>query len=152
MLLLDEPDAEFSSLSRDEMRLLRVASWASSASMRLSAELLLEPLVLAVVPDPVVPQAVSAISTAVAAIGRNIFDAPIDDRKGNPFSVVVGWCGGWSILGSVSRGGIAIYSISLLASGCVFQASDTLSFFVYTMLIIEFVSSFLPEQGKHLFC
>ena len=34
-------------------------------------------LVLALVPEPVVPQAVSAISTAVAAIGRNMFDAPV---------------------------------------------------------------------------
>ena len=68
------------------MRELRLASCASSASIRLSAapelepelELLL-PEVLAVepIPVPVVPQAVSAITTAVAAIGRNIVDAPI---------------------------------------------------------------------------
>jgi len=63
------------------MRELRLASCASSASIRLSAALELEllPEVLAVepVPVPVVPQAVSAITTAVAAIGRNIIDAPI---------------------------------------------------------------------------
>lgn len=74
-----EEDEESDNLpSSDEMRLLRVASCFSNAAMRLSAELDDElPLaVLLVCPEPVVPQAVTAISRAVAAIGRNMFDAP----------------------------------------------------------------------------
>ncbi len=72
------------------MRLLRDASCFSSASLRLLAaslaeELLEDELVLAVLvvcPEPVVPQAVTATSMAAAAIGRNMFDAPIMIEEG----------------------------------------------------------------------
>jgi len=72
-----------SSLSSEEMRELREASWASRSAIRLFAALLepaVEPelaVLLVVCPEPVVPQAVTAISRAVAAIGRNMFDAPL---------------------------------------------------------------------------